>query len=62
MTDNKIRFLVVHLSGPIRFTGKFVFALIPFYPNKCIFLDEPPLGRLLAKPVGILCLLEAGFD
>ena len=62
MTDNKIRFSVVCLSSPISLTGKFSSVLFPFYPNRYILSGGPPLGGILANPVVLSCLLEAGFD
>ena len=62
ITNSKICFSEVCLSGPMRLIEKFAFALFPFYPNQRIFWGGPPLGVLLAKPVYIsLDLIEDDF-
>ena len=62
ITNNKVRFSAVCLSGPMRLTGKSAFTLFPFYPNQCILLGEPPSDKLLENPVDLSRVLEAGFD
>ena len=59
--NNKILFSVVCLSVPIRLIEKLSFVGFPFYHNQCRLLGEPPSSRLLANPVSIYCLREAGF-
>ena len=60
--DNKTRFSAALFSGPIRLTGKFAFELFNFYLNQCRFSGGPPLGGILANPVGLSRLLEAGLN
>ena len=53
ITNNKVLFSAVGLSGPIRFIVKIAFVLLPFYPNQCRLLGGPPLVRFIEKPVDI---------
>ena len=61
ITNIKVIFSVVCLSGTMILTGKLSFVLFPYYPNQCRLLGGNTLDRLLAKPVYLKRLLEYGF-
>ena len=61
ITNNKVRFSAVYLSGPMMLIGNFAFVLLPFYPTQCRFWGGPHLCRILAKPVYISKIFESVF-
>ena len=61
ITNNKVRFSAVCLSGPMRLTGKLEFLLFHIYPNQYILSGGTPLDGLLAKTVDLSRLLGAVF-
>ena len=62
ITNNKVRFLVVCLSGTMRLTDNFSFDLFLFYTNWWIFLDGHPLDMIIESSVDLSPLLKNVFD